>query len=348
MPQDTRFYRIPTDGGDPNPKPRDVQGVCAALAPQARGVVTAAGHTLAQCDLWWQNKPDVNGIQLGTLGHLDLDADLEADLDAIAQAAITLLRQARRYLQRQGCTIALGPMDGSTWQSYRCATDWDQGPPFWGEPQTDPRWLDWLAQAGFTPVARYESRLCRDLGQTWTPRRRRHRLASVTLGSAQGHDPEALLAQIYPLVMASFQSQPWFQPLPATVFAQAYRPLLAQVDPRLVQLAWAAEKPSEEPQSGDLGDRPVGFLLALPDALAPVGQPRLIIKTLAIAPSRAYAGLGYPLLEAAHRAGLAQGYDQAIHALMHSQNPSLNLSRRYSQPLREYLLMGASLGIDEN
>lgn len=87
----------------------------------------------------------------------------------------------------------------------------------------------------------------------------------------------------------------------------------------------------------------MGFLLALPDYLAPPEQRRLIIKTLAIYPSRAHAGLGYLLLEAAHQAGAAQGYRQAIHALMHNHNPSLNLSRRYSQPFRAYVLMGVRL-----
>jgi hypothetical protein len=83
-------------------------------------------------------------------------------------------------------------------------------------------------------------------------------------------------------------------------------------------------------------------VLALPDLLAKNPQ-RLIIKTLAIWPNRAYAGLGSTLLEAAHQAGFRQGYRQAIHALMHRHNPSLNLSRRYSQPFRDYVLMGKEL-----
>jgi L-amino acid N-acyltransferase YncA len=107
--------------------------------------------------------------------------------------------------------------------------------------------------------------------------------------------------------------------------------MISQVNPALVQLAWDQ-------------DRLVGIGLAIPDLLAPVAERRLIIKTLAILPSRAYAGLGYALLEAAHQAGYAQGYRQAIHALMHQQNPSLVLSSRYhSQPLRHYVLMGKGL-----
>jgi hypothetical protein len=102
------------------------------------------------------------------------------------------------------------------------------------------------------------------------------------------------------------------------------------LEPDLVQLAWQ-------------GDRLVGFLLALPDLLAPPHHRRLIIKTLAVWPDRTYAGLGQTLLELAHQVGLNRGYHQAIHALMHRQNVSLNLSRRYSRPFRNYVLMGARL-----
>ena len=259
---------------------------------------------------------------LGVLGHLDASD---------TQAAVMFLGEAGLALERQGCTFALGPMDGNTWQGYRCALNWDNGPPFWGEPQTDPRWVAWLTQAGFVPVARYESRLCQDLTQTQTPRWRRQSPAPVRLTSAQGSDPEKLLAQIHGVVMASFQRQPFFQPLPEVVFAQQLRPVLAQIDPGLLTLAWVET-------------HLVGFALALPDPLAPVNQRRIILKTLAVLPGRTYGGLGYSLLEAAHRAGAAQGYRQAIHALMHSRNSSLNLSRHYSQPWRDYVLMGKWLG----
>ncbi len=259
-------------------------------------------------------------VQIGRLGELEA-TDTEA--------AVAFLGQACEVLRQRGCNVALGPMDGNTWQSYRCALNWDNGPPFWGEPQTDPRWVDWFAQAGFAPVAKYGSRLCLDLTQTYPPRRRRQTPASVQVQSAQGVAVEALLPKIHALVMASFRCQPFFQPLPEDVFTQHLCPLLSQVDPALIQLAWDQ-------------DRLVGVVLALPDLLA-TDVRRLIIKTLAIGPNRAYAGLGTTLLEATHHAGFHQGYRQAIHALMHCQNPSLNLSRRYSQPFRNYVLMGKNL-----
>ncbi|QQE65079.1 hypothetical protein GFS31_17640 [Leptolyngbya sp. BL0902] len=292
------------------------------------------GDAVAACgSLWWDG---FEGVWTADRWDGDLGATASPRVGRLGgleatdtEAAVAFLHQAGDVLRQQGCTLALGPMDGTTWQSYRCALTWDNGPPFFGEPQTDPRWVDWFLQAGFTPVAKYVSRLCLDLTQTHSAQRQRHTPASVQIQSAQGVAVEALLPNIYALVMASFRRQPLFQPLPEPLFIQHLRPLLSQVDPALIQLAWDH-------------DHLVGIVLALPDLLATDSQ-RFIIKTLAIWPNRAYAGLGTTLLEAAHRAGYHQGYRQAIHALMHCQNPSLSLSRRYSQPFRDYVLMGKAL-----
>lgn len=274
-------------------------------------------------DLWDGDKgPSGQPPIVGRLGHLEATD---------GEAAVEFLHQTCRVLSQKGCTHVLGPMDGTTWQSYRCATDWHQGRPFLGEPQTNPRWVEWLAQAGFTPVAWYESRLCLDLTQAPIPRKQRHRPGTFQISHAVGLEIDTLLPQIHRVVMASFRRQPFFQPLPEEVFSQLLRPVISQVDPTLVQLAWEQ-------------DRLVGVGLAMPDVLAPTADRRLIVKTLAILPGRVYAGLGYALLEAAHQAGYRQGYRQAIHALMHSQNPSLVLSGRYhSQPLRRYVLLGKGL-----
>ena len=313
----------------------DVSPLNQDLAPQALGCLWRGDAVVARGSLWWGGAGfDLRIAGLGDGGDAAESSQRVGRLGGLesaeTEAAVTFLHQACDALRQRGCTLALGPMDGSTWQNYRCATNWNHGPPFWGEPQTDPRWVDWFTQAGFTPVARYESRLCPELTQTHAPRRRRQTPAPVRLSSAQGVAVDALLPQVYRLVMASFRRQPFFQPLPEELFIQHLRPLLTQADPALIQLAWD-------------GDRLVGIVLALPDLLAPADRRRLIIKTLAIVPGRAYAGLGTALLEATHQAGFAQGYRQAIHALMHRHNPSLNLSRRYSQPFRDYGLMGKVL-----
>ena len=55
----------------------------------------------------------------------------------------------------------------------------------------------------------------------------------------------------------------------------------------------------------------------------------------------AWAGCSSPCANARRR---QLGYMRAIHALMHEQNASRNLSRQYAHPMRGYALFGKALG----
>jgi GNAT superfamily N-acetyltransferase len=91
----------------------------------------------------------------------------------------------------------------------------------------------------------------------------------------------------------------------------------------------------------------VGFIFAVPDLKqAERGRPidTVIVKTLAVLPERANAGLGSLLLATCQCTASRLGYARAIHALMHEQNISRSLSRRYAQPMRHYALFGRALG----
>jgi hypothetical protein len=90
----------------------------------------------------------------------------------------------------------------------------------------------------------------------------------------------------------------------------------------------------------------VGFLFALPDWLQAqrgMAIDTVIIKTVAVLPGRAYAGLGNLLAAECHRAALESGYTRAIHALMHNANHSRNVSSHYAHVMRRYALFGRPL-----
>ena len=92
-------------------------------------------------------------------------------------------------------------------------------------------------------------------------------------------------------------------------------------------------------------DEVVGFLFAVPNHLETVrGETlrTLIIKSVAVRPERAYAGLGKTLLaEAARRARQAH-FTRLIHAFMHEQNVSRNLNPD-TTVIRRYALLEKSL-----
>ncbi|MCT0225301.1 GNAT family N-acetyltransferase [Synechococcus sp. CS-1328] len=313
------------------------------------------GRERARCTLWLRHTPALAGGRLGTIGALSgpdpspidqiaadgATTDLAADLATDLAAARTLLDHACRRLETQGCTEVLAPMNGSSWQPYRCreAIAPDVGardplPGFAGEPLPGPEWIAPLSACGFHVQQRYHSFLCDDLNQ----RRRRGRPARLeTLRILRASELEAtagltqvqaLLPQVHGLLHRAFQRQPWFLPLPLDTFCQLQYGGLASVDPDSSLLAFA-------------GEQLVGLLLAHP---ADASGTTLVIRTLAVLPGRPWAGLGRLLLEQAHAAALQRGFRRVVHALMLEGGAGQALSRHYARPLRSYVLLGRRLG----
>src|SRR4051794_16982458 len=83
-------------------------------------VATEAGVLAARCSLWWNDVPALGDDRLGVIGHFGA---LHRD------AAVAMLDAARTELGREGCTRAVGPMDGNTWRRYRLVVERGAEPP---------------------------------------------------------------------------------------------------------------------------------------------------------------------------------------------------------------------------
>jgi GNAT superfamily N-acetyltransferase len=298
------------------------------------------GRAVARCTLWWRSVPFLQGQRIGCIGHY-------AANDRVAAAE--LLAAASAQLAVRGCTLAVGPLDGSTFRAYRFVTrrsyQGDPYPPFLLEPDNPDAWPADFGAAGFTPWSEYISALAPLLGPD-------PQLESLTTAlAAQGIqllslDPaifdatngdsvafEKELARIYPLVMTAFATNPLFTPISYVEFLAQFAPVRSLLSPELVVLAERA---------GEL----VGFLFALPDfAQAQRGEviDTVILKTLAVLPSLAGMGLGSLLSAAVHTRAYHLGYRWAIHALMHVENRSRRISAHIAQPFRGYTLFARPL-----
>jgi len=297
-------------------------------APDAHWMLRGErGALRARCSLWWTRTPSLLGHRVGLIGHY-------AARDAAA--AGLLLERACRELAGRGCGVAVGPMDGSTWRHYRLVTERGGEPAFFLEPDNPDDWPDHFLALGFQPIAHYTSAVQCDLG---CEDPRVSHIADRLL--AQGTrirplDPRHLeddLRRVYAVSAVSFRNNFLYTPIAETDFLAHYRALLPALRPELVLIAETA-------------DQPVGFIFAVPDLKqAERGHPidTVIVKTLAVLPERAHAGLGGLLLAVCQRTARKLGYLRAIHALMHEQNASRNLSRRYAHPMRRYALFGKTL-----
>lgn len=261
------------------------------------------------------------GRRVGVIGHY---ASSDAD------SAGALLSRACEILASNGCRMAVGPMDGTTWRRYRFIVERGSEPPFFLEPDNPDDWPEHWAQSGFAPLATYTSALSDRLTHK-DPRAAAARPQITSAGiSIRPIDParaHAELRRIYSLSLAAFARNFLYTPISEQEFLAQYDAVLPYVRPELVLLA---EK------DGAL----VGFMFCVPDVLqARRGTvDRVIMKTLAVDPSVGGIGLGGVLMDDAHRAARDAGFRRAIHALIHEGNVSGRISDRYARTIRKYVL----------
>jgi len=281
----------------------------------------------AEASLWWTHVPALSGERLGVIGGFAATGSV---------AARRILARAEGELRERGCSLAIGPMDGNTWRSYRFVTEAGAEPPFFLEPANPPEWPASWRLNRFEPLAEYYSSATDDL-TTRDPRldaaAARMACAGIAIRALDPAHFEEELARIYEVSVVAFQDNYLYTPLPMEAFFAQYRAIRGRVKPELVLLA---------EQAGS----PVGYVFAMPDyAQAQRAEPvtTVIVKTLAVLPVRSNAGLGALLLGKVHEAALALGFTRAIHALMHETNKSRNLSARYARTIRRYTLFAKRL-----
>jgi GNAT superfamily N-acetyltransferase len=290
-------------------------------------VADDAGQVLARCSLWWTQTAAHAGHRLGYIGHWAAADD---------PSAADLLAHACAELTRHQCTLAVGPLDGTTWRRYRFIVERGSQPPFFLEPDNPDAWPRQFTAAGFTTFAGYLSSLNTEPGKS-DPRAaeiaRRMADQGVTI---RGIDPAHLereLDGIFRLSLSSFRNNLLYSPIEREEFMAMYggiQPYLRR------ELTLVAE------QNGQT----VGFFFALPDMLqAQRGREidQVILKTIAIKPDRALSGLGRLLFAKVLANARELGYTRAVHALMHEANRSVNLGRGDAVAIRRYALFARKL-----
>jgi GNAT superfamily N-acetyltransferase len=288
-----------------------------------------AGRGVARCSLWWTQTPCYLHYRVGLVGHYAATEPA---------AAAELLHLACRQLAAAGCTLAIGPMDGNTWQRYRLLTERGSEPVFFLEPDNPDDWPAHFTDNGFTPLAQYYSALNTNLEQE-DPRMRevgrRLEAEGVLFRCLRVEQFEDELRNIYALSLASFRENFLYTPIDEEGFVAQYQGIQPYIRPELVLLAEKA-------------GQPIGYLFAIPDVLEAKRGGRIntvILKTMAVHPEHSGAGLGGLLLARVQQAARECGYTRAIHALMHESNKSRKISKHTAQVMRRYTLFARPLEI---
>ncbi len=287
-------------------------------------LVDSAGTLLARASCWWAGTPALPDQRVGVVGHFAAED---------GDSACAILDAACACLAAAGCTCCVGPMDGNTWRSYRLVTDPGTAPPFFLEPTNPPSWPDHFTRAGFEVLATYSSAIARRLTEV-DPRvpQAQARVAAegVVIRSLRIDEADAELRRIFALSLDSFSRNFLYTPIAESEFLEQNRRILPFVIPELVLLA---------EQGGTL----VGFLFAVPDVLQTPPEA-VVIKTVAVSPDLARIGLGGLLVATAHERAHRLGFGRVIHALMHDQNVSRNISQRHAETMRRYAVFVRPIG----
>jgi predicted N-acetyltransferase YhbS len=282
----------------------------------------------ARCALWWRTAPPWPDARLGVIGRYAAADD---------RSAVALLHAACAALRDAACGLAVAPMDGNTWRSYRAVTERGSEPPFFLEPDTPEAWPAQFAAAGFSVLATYHSSLATapfERDPRMPAAAARLRRAGVVVRDVDMTRFEAELGAIHALSLAAFARNFLYTPISREAFVAQYLPVAPRVDPRLVLVA-------------ECDGRTVGFLFAIADwaEAQRTGQPptTVIVKTVAVAPERRFAGLGAHLVDLVQARAEALGFRRAVHALMHDANNSANISARSGKVMRRYALFARRL-----
>lgn len=281
---------------------------------------------VARCSLWWQNTPKHQGHRVGLIGHYAAHSD---------EAAQVILEHALKELLKQNCTLAVGPMDGSTWHAYRFVTHGD-APPFLLEPSNPASYPKQWQEAGFEPLAEYFSALQTALPDNPNLQERIQMLAAngVTIRTLATNKLDEELIRIFDLTLQSFTNNFLYTPLAKAEFLAQYQQILPYVSPELVLMA---------EHEGEL----IAYLFALPDLAQKQRGETLdtfIIKTLVTHPKYTGQGIAGTLTALVMQRAKQLGFQNVIHALMISDNHSRKISSHYQQTeLRRYTLFAKEI-----
>ncbi len=284
----------------------------------------------ARVSCWWTDAPSIVGQHVGVVGHYAANDET---------SGVAILTEALQRLARAGCTIAVGPMDGNTWRRYRFVIERGDEPPFFLEPDNPDAWPNHFTHTGFSVLTTYTSALTTALAHEnplLDQTQERFREQGITVRSMSLAHADEELRRIFQLSLDSFRGNYLYTPITEQEFLEQNQRVLPFVLPDLVLLAERA---------GEL----VGFLFAVPDVIQRQragAVDTLIIKTVAVSPGVANAGLGGLLVGLVQRRARDRGFKRAIHALMHERNVSRKISDRYARAIRRYALFTRDLSRD--
>lgn len=282
-------------------------------------------RAVARCAIFRNPHIRYNNQETALIGHYECENTPET--------AHFLLKEAFDYIRQQGCSYVIGPMNGSTWESYRFSDHHDQ-PFFLTENDHQLYYNDQFKNEGFEPIAGYTSSFNRDI-PTDTPqlleRDRYFTEAGVRIRSIDPKQLEQELEKLYPLVTGAFANNFLYSPITCEQFCTGYLRAKSIINPDYVLIA--------ENSSGEA----IAFIFAFTNAYCTT-EKQLVVKTIARHPDKQWAGIGHVIVNRTLRKAKENGHTALIHAFMIREGSSTTISGSFNgEVYKSYTLYGKQL-----
>jgi S-adenosylmethionine-diacylglycerol 3-amino-3-carboxypropyl transferase len=243
-----------------------------------------------------------------------------------SQLGEQLLKYALNWCKEQGFESAIGPMNGTTWDTYRFKT--------WGHRNflgDLPLSIDYVTQwrnVGFKTEAKYVSTQVQESKiERFEQRKNQLESLGLIIRNLELENWNSELDKIYNLSLEAFKNNAFYTEIDWGKFKSNYDLVKPSLDPNWVLMA-------EEKNSGEL----IGFVFAYLDK---THQPSsLVVKTVARKEGFRWSGLGLVMTQMLHQKARLLGIRDFIHAFMHENAVSLNCSSSMkAEIIAEYELM---------
>ena len=277
----------------------------------------------------WHNRPDYNGRKTSYIGNVNIHEKYRKNEEQ-------LFNKVFEELKKEGIETIIGPLNGTTWNTYRYVTEKGNGRPFLLEPWNEDYSVSLFEKLGFKHLARYISTVMegmnsdgrKNLNKKIEKLKKFDYYEDIRVESAENKDLLTVLNKVYDLTVEAFKNNFLYSELEREIFLKMYMSYEDKIIKKFFKMLY-------------LGDELIGYVFGIPD-YAELGYKgkidTIILKTIAVSPIYNGKGMGYILINSLVEEAEKEGYENVIYALMHQSNVSKNIGLLLGNMLRKYTL----------
>ena len=277
----------------------------------------------------WHNRPDYNGRKTSYIGNVNIHEKYRKNEEQ-------LFNKIFEELKKEGIETIIGPLNGTTWNTYRYVTEKGNGRPFLMEPWNEDYSVSLFEKLDFKHLAGYISTVMegmnsdgrKNLNKKIEKLKKFDYYKDIRVESAENKDLLTDLNKDYDLTVEAFKNNFLYSKLEREIFLRMYLSYEDKIIKKFFKMLY-------------LKDELIGYVFGIPDytELGYKGKiDTIILKTIAVSPEYNGKGMGYILINSLVEEAEKEGYENVIYALMHESNVSKNIGLLLGNILRKYTL----------